>query len=106
MLLPQQLVRSGYNTAGYGKTLHWDGANPNIWSYDSWENNWYEYQGSEGGKYMNSSVMPDKVRPEEWFRDYEFTSKTIETMHSEFHHCKVHILAHLLIELFISRACE
>jgi len=83
MILPTQLARSGFNTAGYGKTLHWDGADGDIWNFDAFENNWYEYQNSEGGLYMNSSVMPDKVRPEEWFRDYEFTSKTIEALHSK-----------------------
>ena len=42
----------------------------------------YEYQGSEGHLYMNSSVMPDDVHSEEWFRDYQFTSRTIEAMQS------------------------
>ena len=81
MIWPTHLVRSGYNTAGYGKILHWDGADKNVWSHDSWENNWYEYQGSEGAKYMNSSVMPDAVRPEEWFRDFQFTDRIIKAMH-------------------------
>ena len=81
MIWPTHLVRSGYNTAGYGKILHWDGADKNVWNYDSWENNWYEYQGSEGAKYMNSSVMPDDVRPEEWFRDFQFTDRVIKAMH-------------------------
>lgn len=42
---PSQLIRSGYNTAGFGKVLHWEGNDRNIWSYDSWENDWYGYQG-------------------------------------------------------------
>jgi len=31
---------------------------------------------------MNSSTMPDKVKPEEKFRDYEFATKAIETLDS------------------------
>ena len=61
MAWPTQLARSGYNTAGYGKILHWDGPDKNVWNFDSWENGWYEYQATEGQKYMNASVMPDKV---------------------------------------------
>lgn len=72
LVLQTQLVRSGYNTAGYGKISHWESFDPEVWSYDLWENKWYEYQNNE--RYiMNSSTMPDK-KPEEQFRDYEFTS--------------------------------
>ncbi len=76
---PTQLIRNGYNTAGFGKVLHWEGNDRGIWSYDSWENKWYDYQGAEWS-FMNSSTMPDKVRPEESFRDYEFTTRAIETL--------------------------
>jgi hypothetical protein len=76
LLFPQQLIRSGYNTAQVGKILHWDGNNKDVWSFDSFENGWYDYQGKEW-TWLNSSVMPNK-KPIERFRDYEFTSKAIE----------------------------
>lgn len=79
MPFPTQLIRSGYNTAGFGKVNHWEGNDRNIWSYDSWENNWYDYQGAEWG-WMNASTMPDKVKKEEHFRDYEFTTRAIDTL--------------------------
>lgn len=79
LTLPQQLNRMGYNTAGFGKILHWESNDRDIWSYDSWENDWYGYQNLERS-IMNSSTMPDKIRPIERFRDYEFTTRTIETM--------------------------
>lgn len=77
--LPTQLIRSGYNTAGVGKILHWDGRNKDIWSYDQYDNDWYGYQGSEDN-FMNSSTMPDKVRPEHKFRDHEFAHKAIQIL--------------------------
>ena len=30
---------------------------------------------------MNASTQPDKVHPEEWFRDYEFTSRAIKKLY-------------------------
>jgi len=79
LILPTQLSRSGYNTAGVGKILHWDGANKDIWNYYQYDNDWYGYQGREDG-YMNSSAMPDKVHPEEWFRDHEFSAKAVHAL--------------------------
>ena len=79
VVIPQQLVRSGYNTAGYGKIAHWESPDREIWSSDSWENGWYEYQNSERNS-MNSSTMPDKVKVEEHFRDYEFTTRAIANL--------------------------
>jgi iduronate 2-sulfatase len=49
------------------------------WSFDRWEGNWYDYQGLENS-FMNSSVMPDKVRQEHEFRDHLFTTRTIDTL--------------------------
>jgi arylsulfatase A-like enzyme len=40
MIIPTHLVRSGYNTAGIGKVLHWDGNDKEIWNYHSFENGW------------------------------------------------------------------
>jgi len=69
----------GYNTAGFGKILHWESNDRDMWTYDSWENGWYEYQNFERS-IMNSSTMPDKIKPHHQFRDYEFTTRTIETL--------------------------
>ena len=77
--IPQQLARSGYNTAGIGKIFHWDGWDKAIWNYYEWENDWYGYQGRENN-IMNSSAMPDKVRGEHMFRDHQFTERAIETL--------------------------
>eukprot|EP01038_Epipyxis_sp_PR26KG_P009841 gene9841-13236_t len=79
LLLPSYFARSGYNTAGVGKIMHWESSDKNIWNYDHWSNDWYIYQNYERG-IMNSSTMPDKVKPEEKFRDYEFTSKAIDIL--------------------------
>ena len=76
MLLPTRLKRSGYTTAGYGKIRHWDGIDGDIWS-ENFDGDWYGYQATEWN-FMNSSVMPDKVRAEETFPDYIFASKAIE----------------------------
>ena len=76
LLLPTRLKRSGYTTAGYGKIRHWDGGDGSVWS-ENYNGNWYGYQGEEWN-FMNSSVMPDKVRAEETFPDYIFASKAIE----------------------------
>jgi iduronate 2-sulfatase len=78
LTLPMQLVRSGYNTAGIGKIYHWETSDKSHWSFDSWDNKWYDYQNEEWN-FMNSSTMPDKLRPEEKFRDYEFTMRALKT---------------------------
>ena len=79
VVFPQQLARSGYNTAGYGKILHFESDDRSIWNYDSWENHWYQYQGEELS-WQNSSTMPDKYKKEEDFRDYQFASRAIEAI--------------------------
>lgn len=76
--LPAQLVKSGYNTAGVGKMFHWETSDKNVWSFDAWDNKWYDYQNFERG-FMNSSTMPDRHLPIEKFRDYEFVEHAIET---------------------------
>lgn len=78
LVIQNYLVRSGYNTAGYGKIAHWETPDPEVWSFDSWENNWYEYQNSERN-HMNASTMPDK-KPEQEFRDYQFTTRVIDSI--------------------------
>ena len=79
MLLPVHLARSRYNTAGIGKILHFGCNNPRIWTFDRWDDNWYEYQDFER-RYMNSSVTPDSTRPVTWFRDYKFMNRTLSTL--------------------------
>ena len=77
--LPTTLIKAGYNTAGIGKIRHWDGPDEEVWNYLGWDNKWYEYQFRENN-FMNSSVMPDKVTPEDKFRDAEFAGKALETL--------------------------
>jgi arylsulfatase A-like enzyme len=79
LIFPAELVESGYKTAGIGKIRHWDGADAAIWNFDHWNNDWYTYQAHENS-FMNSSTMPDKVRKEESFRDYLFSSRAIKTL--------------------------
>jgi iduronate 2-sulfatase len=78
-VFPAELIRSGYNTASIGKIAHWESSDSAIWNYFQWDNNRYCYHGSETNK-MNSSTMPDKIQPEEEFRDHLFASKTIQIL--------------------------
>lgn len=79
MVLPALLSNAGYRTAGYGKIFHWETDDKGIWNYDHYDGEWYAYQQKEL-KFMNASTMPDRFRPEEEFRDFIFTTKTIETI--------------------------
>ena len=79
MILPTHLNRVGYNTASYGKIIHWETPDKDIWSFDHSNLDWYIYQSYESDR-MNSSVMPDKHTPEEKFRDYLFATKAIKTL--------------------------
>lgn len=72
-----QLVKSNYATAAYGKLRHWDGDDKKVWSHESWQGGWYEYQNLEWS-FMNASVQPDAVRTEEEFRDHIMTTKAIK----------------------------
>jgi arylsulfatase A-like enzyme len=92
LTLPQQLNRMGYNTAGFGKILHWESNDRDMWNYDSWENDWYGYQNFERS-IMNSSTMPDKIKPIEKFRDHEFATRTIETLRKIVHEPKPWMVA-------------
>ena len=78
MMMPTRVKRSGYTTASFGKIRHWEGEDSSLWD-ENFEGNWYDYQAKEW-QFMNSSVMPDKVRAEETFPDYIFASKAIEAM--------------------------
>eukprot|EP01035_Chromulina_nebulosa_P032578 gene32578-43527_t len=76
LVLPTQLARSGYNTAGIGKLLHWDGPDKDIWNFYQWDNDWYKYQFRENN-FMNSSSMPDKYLQEKDFRDHQFADRAV-----------------------------
>ena len=78
MILPPRLQKSGYKTAGFGKIRHWDGESKDVWD-EHFNGRWYDYQAEEWN-FMNSSVMPDKVREEESFPDHIFASKAIEAL--------------------------
>lgn len=85
MAFPGLFNAAGYKTSGYGKIFHWDGPDKDIWNHEQWDGGWYDYQYSEV-KYMNATVMADKLKPVEEFRDFLYTSRTIATMkkfHSE-----------------------
>ena len=78
MIMPTRLKRSGYTTVAYGKIRHWDGGDSEVWD-EAFDGDWYDYQAQEWN-FMNSSVMPDKVRAEETFPDYVFATKAIEAL--------------------------
>lgn len=63
------------------QVLHWDGPDKSIWNTDQFDGDWYKYQNDEWS-WMNSSTMPDKVKPEDQFRDHIYTTRAIETMKS------------------------
>ena len=75
--LNQHLIYAGYNTASYGKVSHWEVNEKTQWNFEQWDNRWYEYQMEEL-TLMNASTQPDKTRPEESFRDYQFATKSID----------------------------
>jgi iduronate 2-sulfatase len=77
---PHQLIFNNYTTAGYGKIRHWELLEgKKVWTSGFHEGNWYEYQNIERSN-MNSTTMPDKIVPEENFRDYMFTSMAIKRL--------------------------
>lgn len=76
LVMQNQFVKAGYTTAGYGKIAHWDGGDREIWSVEMQELGWYDYQSKERS-FMNSSTMPDRVWPEEKFRDHMFATRAV-----------------------------
>lgn len=81
LIFPTAIKRRNYFTAGFGKILHWDGPNNEVWTehYGNDNNEWYNYQNWEWD-HMNSTLMPDKYRPEETFPDYIYATKTINAL--------------------------
>jgi iduronate 2-sulfatase len=41
LIMPMRFSKAGYNTAGYGKILHWDTDDKDIWNVDHWDGKWY-----------------------------------------------------------------
>jgi iduronate 2-sulfatase len=72
-------LQNGYKTAGYGKILHWDGDDKEVWSEEHYDANWGKYSRSEG-KIMNATITPDKTRPLEMFKDYELTTRAVQSI--------------------------
>jgi iduronate 2-sulfatase len=78
--IPTRLANAGYNTASYGKISHWEKKeDKNLWNYEHWDDDWFKYQNQKWN-FMNSSIMPDKIKPEEEFRDYLLATKSIEAL--------------------------
>lgn len=92
LILPQQLVKSYYNTASFGKVLHGENSYRTTWNYRSWNNKWYDYQSNEYLA-MNSTVMPDKVRSEKSFRDSLFVDKSLDCLYDLVNEEKYFMLA-------------
>eukprot|EP01041_Mallomonas_annulata_P003872 gene3872-7730_t len=78
MTFPKQLGRSGYKTYGIGKIAHWEEDDTTLWD-SQFHADWYPYQEIESS-FMNSTTMPDKVTPEESFRDHMFTTVAIDKL--------------------------
>lgn len=76
--IPQHLSYLGYNIDNYGKIYHWDDFEDKLnINYGISQSDWYNYQGIEYN-YLNSTVNPDRNKPEEEFRDYIYTTKLID----------------------------
>ena len=75
-LISSQLVKSGYNTSGFVKIRHWDGADRNNWSHNHTDYDWYGYQNAEYST-VRASSFADPDTPVEEFRDYRFASDAI-----------------------------
>ena len=80
LTLPSLLKTSGYKTAVYGKVLHYELTDSNVWDYHNELNTkWYQYQNYER-EIMNSTTMPDRKSPESSFKDHIITSLAIERL--------------------------
>ena len=80
LTIPSILKSAGYKTAVYGKILHYESTEPDIWDYHNELNmNWYQYQNYER-EIMNSTTMPDRNTPENSFKDHIITTLAIERL--------------------------
>jgi len=76
LLFPTQLARSGYKTSSYGKVLHWDGNDKEVWNTEQYWGEWYDNQNREWDT-LRSTVWPDKAKNDSGFYDYDFASRAI-----------------------------
>ena len=78
---PDHFKALNYNIAGIGKIYHNDELpDSETYGYGLGKSDWYGYQNLEE-QFLNSTVVPDKSKPDEEFRDYTFATKTIEELH-------------------------
>ena len=83
LVWPTQLARSGFSTSSFGKILHFDGPDREVWNDESaadiFGKAWYSVQASERD-FLNSTVAPDKYKKEWEFPDYDIASKAIKNL--------------------------
>jgi iduronate 2-sulfatase len=51
-----------------------------VWNTDQYDNRWYAYQNREMSSNRISTITADKAIPEHKFRDFDFTTRAIETI--------------------------
>ena len=76
LTFPTQLARSGYRTSGYGKIMHWDGNDREVWNGEQYWGDWYENQNREWD-HMKSTVWPDHSKNVSAFYDFDFATRAI-----------------------------
>jgi iduronate 2-sulfatase len=74
------LVRESYYSSGIGKLFHHTRNSSKDFTDGRWEFGWYKYQNSED-RYLNATVAPDSVKPEQEFRDALIADYAVERMH-------------------------
>ena len=79
LLFPTQLSRSGYKTSSFGKVLHWDGNDKEVWNTEQYWGEWYDNQNKEWDT-ARSTVWPDKAKNVSSFYDYDFASRAITSL--------------------------
>ncbi len=83
LVWPTQLARSGFATSSFGKILHFDGPDKEVWNDESaadiFGKFWYGVQATERN-FLNSTVAPDKYKKEREYPDYDIASKAIKNL--------------------------
>ena len=79
LLFPTQLSRSGYKTSSFGKVLHWDGNDKEVWNTEQYWGEWYDNQNKEWDT-ARSTVWPDKAKNVSSFYDYDFATRAIASL--------------------------
>ena len=92
LLWPTELSRRGYSTSSFGKMLHFDGADKEVWNTNSSfaidGMHWYVYQAKEDESiYTAKSNATIKIEPgphnEDKLPDHTFTTMAIDHMKSK-----------------------